>query len=310
MLPAHLTTRFVTAEQDAAVVTGRIPDIDASDLLPTVNRLDKALDAVRAAHPDYQISVSGLAVIAARNSAAMIHKINLMLTAEMVVVSALIGLAFRSLLIGVVSLLPGLFPVVTAGASLALTGEGLQFASIIALTVAFGLGLNATIHYLNRLRLEESAGHDPVDRGLARRRADGAGADPDQRRAGLRAGRDGVLRPALAAAVRPAERHDADRRDGRRVVAAAGLHAAGASVPRTPRSADFAGGRGQVEGTCRSRLDGRAPSLAKAMQTGRADRAAQRLKVTDMSRTEGRSAGLDSASGYGAGIPVLAWRSR
>ena len=158
LLPDHLTRRFVTAEEDAAVVTGRIPDIDASDLLPTVNRLDAALAPSAHAHPDYQISVSGLAVIAARNSAAMIQKINLMLTAEMVIVSALIGLAFRSFLIGAVSLLPGLFPVVTSGASLALTGEGMQFASIIALTVAFGLGLNATIHYLNRLRREDRPG--------------------------------------------------------------------------------------------------------------------------------------------------------
>ena len=163
LLPAHLTRRFVTAEQDAAVVTGRIPDIDASALLPTVNMLDKALDPIRAAHPGYRISVSGLSVIAARNSAAMIQKINWMLTAEMVIVSALIGLAFRSLLIGAVSLLPGLFPVVTSGASLALTGEGLQFASIIALTVAFGLGLNATVHYLNRLRLEERPGRAPIE---------------------------------------------------------------------------------------------------------------------------------------------------
>jgi hypothetical protein len=78
-----------------------------------------------------------------------------MLTGEMVFVSAVIGLAFRSVLIGIVSLLPGLFPVFVSGASLALTQDGLQFASIIALTVAFGLGLNATVHYLNRLRLED-----------------------------------------------------------------------------------------------------------------------------------------------------------
>jgi predicted RND superfamily exporter protein len=162
MLPAHLTRRFVTAQGDAAVITGRSPDVDASDLLPMVNKLDAALDAVRRAHPEYKISVSGLAVIAARNSAAMIQKINLSLTAEMIFVSALIGLAFRSALAGVVSLLPGLFPVVTSGALLAMSGEGLQFASIVALTVAFGLGLNATIHYLNRLRLEEQPGQDPA----------------------------------------------------------------------------------------------------------------------------------------------------
>lgn len=162
LLPDHLTLRFVAAEGDAAVVTGRIPDVDASDLLPVVNKLDEALNTVRRAHPDYRVSVSGLAVIAARNSASMIQKINLMLTAEMVFVSALIGLAFRSLLVGVVSLIPGLFPVVTSGALLALSGEGMQFASIVALTVAFGLGLNATIHYLNRLRLEEAPGRDPT----------------------------------------------------------------------------------------------------------------------------------------------------
>lgn len=161
LLPAHLTERFVTAEEDAAVVTGRIPDIDANALLPTVNALDSALEPIRQANPSYKISVSGLSVIAAKNSSSMIQKINLMLTAEMLLVSALIGLAFRSMLVGVVSLLPGLFPVFTSGASLALTGEGLQFASIIALTVAFGLGLNATVHYLNRLRLEPDLDTQP-----------------------------------------------------------------------------------------------------------------------------------------------------
>jgi hypothetical protein len=29
-------------------------------------------------------------------------------------------------------------------------GEGLQFSSVVALTVSFGLGLSATIHFLNR----------------------------------------------------------------------------------------------------------------------------------------------------------------
>ena len=47
-------------------------------------------------------------------------------------------------------------------------GEGLQFASVVALTVSFGLGLSATIHFLNRLRHEERPGEDP---GVAVQRA-------------------------------------------------------------------------------------------------------------------------------------------
>ena len=162
ILPEHLTGRFISKEKDAVVVSGRIPDIDASQLLPVVNKLDTALEDVRKANPGYEIAVTGLAAIAARNSADMIGKLNRALTVEIVFVAAFIGLAFRSVIVMLVSILPGIFPVVMAGFVLWLMGEGLQFASVVALTVSFGLGLSATIHFLNRLRLEDKPGQDPA----------------------------------------------------------------------------------------------------------------------------------------------------
>jgi len=162
VLPEHLTRRFISAEKDAVVVSGRIPDVDASQLLPVVKKLDNALDNVRKAHPGYEIAVTGLSAIAARNSADMIGKLNRALTVEIVFVAAFIGLAFRSLVVMLVSILPGIFPVVMAGTVLWAMGEGLQFASVVALTVSFGLGLSATIHFLNRLRLESAPGADPA----------------------------------------------------------------------------------------------------------------------------------------------------
>jgi predicted RND superfamily exporter protein len=131
-------------------------------LLPVVKKLDAALEDVRKAHPGYEIAVTGLAAIAARNSADMIGKLNRALTVEIVFVAAFIGLAFRSFAVMLVSILPGIFPVVMAGAVLWAMGEGLQFASVVALTVSFGLGLSATIHFLNRLRLEGRPGADPA----------------------------------------------------------------------------------------------------------------------------------------------------
>ena len=161
VLPEHLVRRFIAAEQDAVVVSGRIPDIDASQLLPVINKLDEMLNKVRAEHPGYKISVTGLSAIAARNSADMIGKLNRGLTIEIVFVAAFIGLAFRSVVVMFASILPGIFPVVLAGTILWALGEGLQFASMVALTVSFGLGLSATIHFLNRLRLEDRPENDP-----------------------------------------------------------------------------------------------------------------------------------------------------
>ena len=162
LLPEYLTRRFIDAGQDAVVVSGRIPDSDASQLLPVVEKLDNTLDAVRAKHPGYDIAVTGLSAIAARNSASMIGKLNRGLTVEIVFVAAFIGLAFRSPLVMLVAILPAIFPVVLSGTLLWVMGEGLQFASVVALTVSFGLGLSATIHFLNRLRLEDKPGEDPA----------------------------------------------------------------------------------------------------------------------------------------------------
>jgi predicted RND superfamily exporter protein len=155
LLPPYLTRRFVSAEQDAVIVSGRVPDSDASQLLPIVDRTDQELNSIRAKYPGYKIAVTGLSVISARNSALMIDKLSMGLTIEIVFVAAFIGLAFWSPVVMLISILPGLFPIVLAGTLLWITGQGLQFASVIALTVSFGLGLSATIHFLNRLQIED-----------------------------------------------------------------------------------------------------------------------------------------------------------
>ena len=158
LIPKYLVQRFIDPEQDAVVVAGRVPDVDSSQLLPVVDKLDHELDAVRKQHPGYEIAVTGLAAIAARNSANMIEKLNRGLTIEFAFVALFIGLAFRSWVVMFACILPGIFPVVMSGTLLYLLGEGLQFASVVSLTVSFGLGLSATIHFLNRLRLESKPG--------------------------------------------------------------------------------------------------------------------------------------------------------
>jgi len=91
-----LVRRFISADQDAVVVSGRVPDLDSSDIPAVVEKLDHLLDTVRKAHPGYEIAVTGLSAIAARNSANMIQKLNRGLTIEFALVAIFIGLAFRS----------------------------------------------------------------------------------------------------------------------------------------------------------------------------------------------------------------------
>ena len=154
-LPEHLVRRFIAKEANAVLVTGRLPDVDASEILPVVARIDAALEPVRKAHPGYEIAVTGLPAIAARNSAKLIGELNWGLVGDMFVIFIFLAFALRSVLAGITSILPSMFPIFATGALLYVGGEGLQFASIIAITVAFSLAIDSTIHFLNRFRIEE-----------------------------------------------------------------------------------------------------------------------------------------------------------
>jgi uncharacterized protein len=155
VLPGHLRDRFIAQDRQSVLVTGRLPDVDASRILPVVEKIDRALDTLRKQHPDYKVAVTGLPAIAARNSAKLIGELNWGLIGDMFVIFIFLGIALRSVLTGINSILPSLFPIFATGTLLWVFGQGLQFASIIAITVAFSLAIDSTIHFLNRFDLEE-----------------------------------------------------------------------------------------------------------------------------------------------------------
>jgi uncharacterized protein len=85
----------------------------------------------------------------------MISQLNEALPLCVAFAAVLLAIAFRSVFVGLVSLLPGLYPVVASGAILWAMGGGLEFACVVALLVVFGLAIDALIHFFNRLSLEE-----------------------------------------------------------------------------------------------------------------------------------------------------------
>ena len=155
LLPRHLVRRFLTEDEKSIVITGRVKDINANELLPVMDSLENKLSKIRVRHPDYEISVTGLAAVSARYSNEMINALNYGLLSTVFVVVILMALIFRSLMIGIVSFIPNIFPIFAAGACLYFFGMSLQFASVVALTVAFGLAVDDTIHYLHRMQIED-----------------------------------------------------------------------------------------------------------------------------------------------------------
>ena len=156
LLPEHLTARFVNADARAALVTGRLPNLNADDAVPIMRELDERLKVLRERYPQMSFTVTGLAAVSALQSADMIWQLNTGLFTAIFIVIVLIGVAFASPRVALMGLIPNTFPIVAGGAFLYLTADGLAYASVIALTVGFGLAVDDTIHFLARLHREEA----------------------------------------------------------------------------------------------------------------------------------------------------------
>ncbi|AHM04577.1 hypothetical protein roselon_02239 [Roseibacterium elongatum DSM 19469] len=68
-------------------------------------------------------------------------------------VVVLVSVHLRSMVLGLIGALSSALPIVAVEAAMVLSGTGLTLTGAIAMTMAFGIAVDDTIHYLNRLRL-------------------------------------------------------------------------------------------------------------------------------------------------------------
>ena len=148
-----LSSRLASLKNNSVLVTAQLPAIESDVLIPALDALQGKLDALAAENPGVKFNVTGLTPLSARASTEMIGKLNQSLALAIGVIIVLIGLAMGSVTYGLASIAPNLLPIATAGTFLYFNDYGLQFTSVVAFTVAFGIAVDSTIHVLNRYKL-------------------------------------------------------------------------------------------------------------------------------------------------------------
>jgi predicted RND superfamily exporter protein len=148
--------RLVNYDYSVARMTAVTTDLPAEryeDLLAAVERLG-------AAHmpAGTSLRVSGEGPVWHAATDTLISTLLRSLYVAMPLVFLVTGLAFRSLRLGAISILPNLVPITLALGLLAPLDIALRFSTITAFPLAFGLAIDDTIHFLARYRAELAAG--------------------------------------------------------------------------------------------------------------------------------------------------------
>lgn len=152
LIPKSAQARFVSEEKRQALVIAAVADGPSEVLLPLFERLQAGLLELQGRHPRLQLHLTGTDYVARTNVNGMIRDLATSLAFAALLIFAVIALEFRSLRLGLISLLPNLFPLALVGGALQLLGYPLQMSSAVLFTVLLGLAVDDTIHFLSRYR--------------------------------------------------------------------------------------------------------------------------------------------------------------
>ena len=160
IVPASITRNFYIPERRWAQVSFRVQDLGIAKYNDVFNRVSAGLRQIESDHPTFKLSLDGEAVWRWENLFQIVIDLATSLGVASLIIFAVLALVYRSLRIGLISIIPNLFPLAVAGTFLAFTGQSLEVVTVCAFTVCLGIAVDDTIHFLTRYQEEKTRTDD------------------------------------------------------------------------------------------------------------------------------------------------------
>jgi hypothetical protein len=116
----------------------------------------------------YDIGITGASMIFVKGTTYLIKNLIISLLLAVVVITIIMTLLFRSFAMVIVSLIPNLFPLLLTAGIMGWFGIPLKPSTILVFSVAFGISVDDTIHFLAKYRQELRASNWNIGRSVVR----------------------------------------------------------------------------------------------------------------------------------------------
>jgi uncharacterized protein len=154
LLPPPLKRAFYKPEDQFATVTFRVLDIGIAQYNPVFERLETGLKTIIAEHPEFRLSLEGSAISRWRNLYRIALDLGSSLGSETIIIICVLGVVFRSVRLGLIALVPNIFPLVLCATWMVFTGQPLEIVTVCCFTICLGIAVDDTIHFLTRFQEE------------------------------------------------------------------------------------------------------------------------------------------------------------
>ena len=162
LIPKEIRNSLIRPELNRLLITARLQDYGIARQKEMLTELQQRLKKYNA-EPGLQgfdLLLTGSSMVASENISQMLIDLGQSLGLATLVIFVVMVIAYRSLRLGLICLLPNILPLLITGAVIVYSGQPLRVATVLVFTVCLGVAVDDTIHFVSRFRRELAAGQD------------------------------------------------------------------------------------------------------------------------------------------------------
>lgn len=148
---------FVNEERNMARISGKVGDLGAQVFNAKNDEL-MAFANDKLPNKPFDLRVTGTANLIDQNNESLALDMTLGLAIAFLVVALIIGIMFKSVRMVIICLIPNIMPLLMIGGIMGFLGIDLKVSTSIIFTIAFGIAVDDTIHFMSKFRLELAKG--------------------------------------------------------------------------------------------------------------------------------------------------------
>lgn len=149
----EISTMFLDSARHTTRISAQIADIGTTQLDSLMSDLKPKVYEIFP-RDEYKVTLTGTSIVFLNGTDYLVKNLFISLAIAIAVISILMSLLFSSLRMVVVSLLPNLIPLLFTAALMGFFGVAIKPSTILVFSIAFGISVDDTIHYLSKYRQE------------------------------------------------------------------------------------------------------------------------------------------------------------
>ena len=148
-----LLLNYMDSQGQFGRITTFMKDINTKKIEVIESKLNKKIKNLFS-EDRYEVKITGKAILFLKGTKFLIKNLFISLAFAVLLISIFMALMFRSLKMILISLIPNILPLIITAGLMGIIGIPLKPSTILVFSIAFGISVDFTIHYLAKYRQE------------------------------------------------------------------------------------------------------------------------------------------------------------